>query len=384
VTQTETHWLKELSEAFGPSGCEDEVRQVVLRAIEGKVDQVEVDALGNVIALQKGTAAQQGAAAGFKVMVAAHMDEVGLMISYVGDDGLLRFTKVGGIDDRVLPAKVVRIRRRISVDGVSVDGASTDGASGDGSSGDGASADTLPGVITIKPVHLTTQAERAQVMSYDKLAIDVGASSKKEAEGLVDRGAYATFDVAYEDLGEVVKGKAFDDRAGCAVLIALIEQGPYPFDFYPVFTTMEEVGLRGARVAGYSVMPDAAFVLEGTICDDSPKEGDLSPTTELGKGPAISVMDRSVVADRRLLQLVIETAEQEGIPYQFKQPGKGGTDAGAIHLAKTGVPTLPVCVPSRYIHSPVSVLSKSDYEQTVRLMAASLKRLTPETVGARD
>jgi endoglucanase len=364
MTQTEYHWLKRLSEAFGPSGCEDEVRQVVLEAIEGKVDEVQVDALGNVIAVQKGTAAQKGSAAGFKVMVAAHMDEVGMMISYVGEDGLLRFTKVGGIDDRVLPAKVVRIRPRIS--------APTQAGK--------AAEEKLPGVIVIKPVHLVTHAESGQVMAYDKLAIDVGASSKKEAEGMVDRGAYATFDVAYEDLGDVVKGKAFDDRAGCAALIDLIERGPYPFDFYPVFTTMEEVGLRGARVAGYSVMPDAAFVLEGTICDDSPKKEDLSPTTELGKGPAISVMDRSVVADRRLLQLVTETAEQEGIPYQFKQPGKGGTDAGAIHLAKTGVPTLPVCVPSRYIHSPVSVMSKSDYQQTVNLMVASLMRLTPEVL----
>jgi putative aminopeptidase FrvX len=369
VTQTEYHWLKRLSEAFGPSGCEDEVRQVVLEAIQSKVDEVQVDALGNVIAMIRGTANP-----GFKVMVAAHMDEVGMMISHIGEDGLLRFTKVGGIDDRVLPAKGIRIRPRILADG----------ASGDGASGDGAGNDKLPGVITIKPVHLTTQAERSQVMSYDKLAIDIGAGSKKEAEGLVDRGAYATFDIAFSDLGDVVKGKAFDDRAGCAMLIALIERGPYPFDFYPVFTTMEEVGLRGARVAGYSVMPDAAFVLEGTICDDSPKKEDLSPTTELGKGPAISVMDRSVVADRRLLQLVVETAEQEGIPYQFKQPGKGGTDAGAIHLAKTGVPTLPVCVPSRYIHSPVSVLSKSDYEQTINLMAASLMRLTPQVVGARE
>jgi putative aminopeptidase FrvX len=362
VTQTDFGWLKRLSEAFGPSGCEDEVRQVVLEAIQDKLDEVQVDALGNVIGVQKGTANP-----GFKVMVAAHMDEVGLMISLVGEEGMLRFTKVGGIDDRVLPAKVVRIRPRRS----------PEGAPGGGD-------DKLRGVIAIKPVHLTTRAEREQVIAYDKLAIDIGASSKSEAEGLVDRGAYAAFDVSFADLGDVVKGKAFDDRAGCAVLIALIERGPYPFDFYPVFTTMEEVGLRGARVAGYSVMPDAAFVLEGTICDDSPREEDLSPTTELGKGPAISVMDRSVVADRRLVQLVIETAEQEGIPYQFKQPGQGGTDAGAIHLAKTGVPTLPVSVPSRYIHSPVTMLSKSDFEHTVDLMAASLRRLTPEVVGPRD
>jgi endoglucanase len=297
-------------------------------------------------------------------MVAAHMDEVGLMITHMGEDGLLRFTKVGGIDDRVLPAKVVRVLPRSS-------------------DPEAPSGDKLPGVIIVKPVHLTTRAERGQVMTYDKLAIDIGASSKKEAEGLVDRGAYATFDIAFEELGDAVKGKAFDDRVGCAVLISLIERGPYPFDLYPVFTTMEEVGLRGARVAGYSVMPDAVFALEGTTCDDSPKEQDLSPGTEMGKGPAITVMDSGVVADRRLLQLVVETAEREGIPYQFRHPGRGRTDAGAIHLAKTGVPALVVSVPSRYIHSPVSMLGKSDFEHTVNLMAASLMRLTPEVVGPR-
>jgi endoglucanase len=362
VTQTGLHWLKALSEAFGPSGCEGEVRKVVLEAIASNVDRTEVDHLGNVIALKKGTANP-----GFKVMVAAHMDEVGLMITHATEAGMLGFARVGGIDERVLPAKVVRIAPSNCV-----------------SPSKSAAADKLPGVICMKPVHLTQREERSKVIPCDRLAIDIGARTKEEAQRLVEVGAYAAFDIAYEELGEVVKGKAFDDRAGCAVLVALLEQGPYPFDLYAVFTTMEEVGLRGARVAGYGVMPDAAFVLEGTICDDSPKKRDASPTTELGRGPAISVMDRSVVADRRLVQLVIETAEREGIPYQFKQPGKGGTDAGAIHLAKTGVPTLPVSVPSRYIHSPVSMLSRSDFDQTVRLMAASLMRLTPEVVAERD
>jgi endoglucanase len=322
----------------------------VVEAIAGQVDQVQVDHLGNVIALQKGTANP-----GFKVMVAAHMDEVGLMVTHADEAGLLHFTKVGGIDDRVLPAKAVRVGK-----------------------------DRIPGVICIKPVHLTEPQERGKVVAYDKLAIDIGATSKEEAEKLVAKGDYAAFDVFFEDLGEMVKGKAFDDRAGCAVLVSLIEQGPYPFDFHPVFTTMEEVGLRGARVASYAVMPDAAFVLEGTICDDSPKDKDISPTTEVGKGPAISVMDRSVIADRRLVRLVIDTAEAEGIPYQYKQPGKGGTDAGAIHLAKTGVPTVPVCVPSRYIHGPVSMLSKSDFDQTVKLMTSTLQRLTPDVVAGQD
>ena len=342
--------LEALSNAFGPSGCEHEVRQVVLGAIADKVDDYYVDHLGNVIAYQKGTANE-----GFKVMVAAHMDEVGLMITYAdengSENGLLRFTKVGGIDDRILPAKVVRIGEK-----------------------------RIPGLIIIKPVHMTTRSERNKVISYGDMAIDIGASSKAEAERLVKKGDYAAFDVRYEDLGNMAKGKAFDDRAGCAVLVSLIENGPYPFDFYPAFTTMEEVGLRGARVAGFSVMPDAAFVLEGTICDDGPKEKDLSPTTTVGKGAAISPMDRSVIADRRLVRLLIETAQREGIPYQIKQPGKGGTDAGAIHLARTGVPSVPVAVPSRYIHAPVGMLAKSDLENTIALMTSTLKRLTPDVL----
>jgi endoglucanase len=350
VTQTPFNWLKALSEAFGPSGCEGEVRQTAVKAIADKVDDYSIDHLGNVIACQKGTANP-----GFKVMVAAHMDEVGFMITHADEGGMLHFAKVGGIDDRVLPAKVVRIGKT-----------------------------KIPGVICIKPVHLTRPEERGKVVSFEQLVIDIGASSKAEAEKLVGKGDYAAFDIAFEELEELVKGKAFDDRAGCAVLVSLVERGPYPFDFYPVFTTMEEVGLRGARVAGYSVMPDAGFVLEGTICDDGPKDQDVSPTTEVGKGPAISVMDRSVISDRRLLRLVIDTAEAEGIPYQFKQRVSGGTDAGAIHLAKTGVPTLPVSVPSRYIHSPVSMLSKSDFEHTVQLMVLSLRRLTPDVVAERD
>ena len=341
--------LEKLSNAPGTSGGEEEVRQVVVDAIRDRVDEYRVDNLGNVIALQKGTANS-----GFKVMVSAHMDEVGLMISHVDDSGMLHFVKVGGIDDRVLPAKVVRIGEK-----------------------------KLTGVICIKPIHLTTPQEREKVIPASQMVIDIGVSSKAEAEKLVSPGDYVTFDTQFEDLGRMVKGKAFDDRAGCAVLIELVAQGPYPFDFYPVFTTMEEVGLRGARVAAYSVMPDAAFALEGTICDDGPKEKDASPTTAVGQGPAFSPMDRSVVADPRLLRLLIETAEAEGIAYQFKQPLMGGTDGGAIHLAKTGVPTVPVSLACRFIHSPVSMLSKVDFENTVKLMATALRRLTPDVVAGR-
>jgi endoglucanase len=214
------------------------------------------------------------------------------------------------------------------------------------------------------------------VAQIEDLVVDIGAKSKDEAKNLAPLGTYATFATRFREIGPTVSGKAFDDRAGCAVLVELLRGERFRFDLHAAFTVQEEVGLRGAGVAAYAVEPDCAFALEGTIADDIPKDKDVSPTTQLGKGPAITVMDNSVISDRRLLRLLTSTADELGIPYQFKQPGIGSTDAGAIHRTRAGVPSVTVAVPSRYIHSPVALLNLEDFDNTVRLMRESLSRLT--------
>jgi putative aminopeptidase FrvX len=337
--------LEMLSNAFGPAGCEDEVRRLLARTLHPKVDRLETDALGNLIALKLGT----GPEPRLKVMVDAHMDEVGLMITRFEKSGLLGFRAVGGLDDRLLLAKGVLVGEK-----------------------------RLPGVITAPPIHLAKPEQRKQIIKIEQLVIDIGASSQEEAKGLVSLGDYATFDTQFQALAEdglrTVKGKAFDDRVGCAIAAMLAEE-EYAVDLYLSFSAQEETGLRGARVAAFRIEPDVAFALEGTVCDDAPRKEDVSPTSRLGKGPAITVMDRSFIADRRLVQLLTDLAEAHGIPYQFKQPGVGGTDAGAIHLAKSGVPSVALSVPCRYIHAPVSMASLNDFDHAVTLMKAALQAL---------
>ena len=344
--------LETLSNAFGPSGCEDEVRRLLARALRDKVDDLQTDALGNLIAFKQGT----GPEPRLKVMVDAHTDEVGLMITRIDKNGMLGFRAVGGIDARLLMAKGVVVGE-----------------------------ERIPGVIIAPPVHLTEAKQRKQVIPIEQLAIDIGTSSADEAKGLVKMGDYAAFDTRFQVLSEdglrTVKGKAFDDRIGCAAAAALAKD-EYAIDLYLSFSAQEEVGLRGARVAAFRIEPDLALALEGTICDDTPKKEDVSPTTELGKGPAITVMDRSFVADKRLVRLLTEVAEANDLPFQFKQPGLGGTDAGAIHLSKTGVPTAAVSVPCRYIHAPASMASLNDFDGLVALVKATLQALPEKWTSA--
>ena len=337
--------LRELSEAVGVSGREEAVRRIIHEAVKPHVDEIKVDALGNMITFKRGSANGDR----LKVMAAAHMDEVGLMITGHADNGCLEFHPVGGIADQALAGKRVQV-----------------------------GPDRVPGVIGLKPIHLTKGGEKRQVVKKDGLAIDVGASSKEEAEKVAKVGDLATFLTPFTELGPTFLGKAFDDRAGCAALIELVRGERFDFDLYAVFTVQEEVGLRGARVAAYAVEPDAAFVVDCTPANDMPKKKEASPNTVLGQGPAIYILGGRTFSDRRLVDLLTQAGDEEGIPYQIRQPGGGGTDAGSIQLVRAGVPVVPVSVPGRYIHSSAAIISREDFENTPRLIRAALSRLTRE------
>ncbi len=340
--------LKELSEAVGVSGDEGNVRAILLDAIREHVDEIKVDTMGNVLVFKRGSGRRR-----LRVMLDAHIDEVGLMVVGHNGDGFLQVRTVGGIDLRLLPGTLLQV-----------------------------SSERIPGVVGIKPIHLIEGREGDRVGKIKDLVVDVGAKSKDEAKSLAPVGTYISFATVYRELGPTVRGKAFDDRAGCAVMVELLRGERFRFDLHAAFTVQEEVGLRGAITAAYTIDPDCAFALECTVADDIPKDKkDVSPTTELGKGPAITVMDRSFIADRRLVRLLTGTAKELDIPYQIKQPGIGGTDAGAIHRTREGVPSVTVAIPCRYIHSPVGLLSLDDFNNTVQLMRESLSRLTRRTLN---
>lgn len=341
--------LKTLSNAIGVSGDEGAIRKLVLAAIRDHVDDVRVDTIGNVLAVKHASGSATRGRPKLRVMLDAHMDEVGVMIVGANDDGTLKFRAIGGLDPRILPGKVLTI-----------------------------GPDHLSGVIGLPPVHVSKGDN--DVRKIDQLSIDIGASTKDEALGAVPIGQLATFSTQYRSLGAAASGKAFDDRAGCAVLIEILRGPRLPVEILAAFTVQEEVGLRGAQVAAHTLDPDAAIAIDCTPANDLPPtiEADVSPNTRLGDGPAIYVMTRRDVSDPRLVKHLIGVSEQHGLPYQLRQPGGGGTNAGGIIPARSGVPTVSVSVPARYIHSPASIIYLSDLRHTVELVREGAARLTPQ------
>lgn len=329
--------LKKLTEANGVSGNETQIREIIASEIRDFCKEIKVDSMGNLIAYKPAKSNSQNA---MTILLSAHMDEVGFIVTDITDDGYLKFESVGGIDPKII------ISQRVLVNGLS-------------------------GVISLKAVHLTNKDERDKKISEDMLYIDIGASCKEEACQYVTKGDYVSFDSNFTEFGDLIKAKALDDRLGCAIMIDILKSD-FPVNLYCTFTVQEEVALRGAKAAVYGLSPDYAIVIEGTTSNDLPDVPENLLVTKIGSGPAISVLDSASKADRHLSDLIIQSAERHNIPYQFKAATTGGNDAGAIHISNGGIKTCVISVPCRYIHSPVSVMNKHDFLSCCNLVMAFL------------
>lgn len=327
--------LKELCLINGASGDESRVREYILSRISA--DEIIVDNLGNLIVFKKGKKRAKN-----KIMFSAHMDEVGFMITHIGEDGFLSFGEVGGINPSVVLGRGVRLES---------------GASG---------------VIGTKAVHRQTAEERKSFPAISELYIDIGAKNRDEAERFAPLGSYAYFDDDFFTFGDgFVKGKAIDDRAGCLIMMNMINGEP-EYDAWYAFTVQEEVGTRGAAAAAFSVAPDIAFVLESTTACDIAGVSGAKKVCELGKGAVVSYMDNGAIYDRELYSLALKTALDNEIPVQTKTLIAGGNDSRSIHISRGGVRTCAISVPCRYLHSPSCVIKECDYYAVEQLAGKML------------
>lgn len=331
--------MKELCALPGPSGCEDAVRAFVLKRVKPFADEIRTDAIGNVMVFRKGRKALDR-----PVALCAHMDEVGVIIKKITEDGMLKFGFVGGVDPRVVIGRPVRF-------------------------GD------VPGVIGIKAVHLTTAAERRTMPKTKNLYIDIGATSRAAAEKLVSLGDYGVFDSAVVEFGDgLIKAKAIDDRVGCAALLRLLEDEP-PVDTWFCFTVQEETGLRGAASMAFALDPGFAMVLEGTTAADLAEVKGADAVCRVRGGVVLPFMDGATIYDAALFELLRDACIKRGIPWQTKTRVAGGTDAGRIHRSRAGVRVCAAAAPVRYIHSPSSVAAKADCEAVLAAARAFLEEL---------
>ncbi len=338
--------LKKLSNAPGVSGFENEVRDLMTQELNEYVDEISVDNMGNLIAIKNGDPGNK------KVMLAAHMDEIGLMVRFIDKKGFIKFSKIGGINDQMLLNQTVYIQ---SANG------------------------NVTGVIGSKPPHKMKEAERKKILEFEDMFIDIGASSKEEALKRVNIGDPIIIQQEFKELdNRLVMGKALDNRVGCAILIEVMKQVESEATLYGVGTVQEEVGLKGAKTSAFGINPDMALALDVTISGDHPGIKEEEAPAQAGKGPAIILTDasgRGLITHPQVKELLISTAEVEGIPYQLEVSDGGTTDATSIHLTREGIPTGVISPASRYIHTPVSVVNLDDVENAVKLILAVLKRI---------
>lgn len=331
--------LQRLSEAHGPPGYEDEVRRLIVAEAKRHADKIDTDSLGNVFAEIRGTQREP------RIMVSAHMDEVGLVVTYVVDSGYLRFDAIGSVDPRILPGQLVALLAK----------------------------EPRLGVIGTKPPHILTPEDSGKQTDIRGLYIDIGLASREKAQEIgIDVGTTGTFDAPFRHMGtsSLVVGKALDNRAGCTAALMLMEslaKKPPSATVVFAFTVQEEVGFRGASVAANRIGPDVALVFETAVAADHPDIRLEDRILVIGGGPAVRVLDSTMITQRPMLDFIRRTAENEEIPYQLQVNLRGGTDAGRIHISGQGVPTGVLSTPCRYIHTPSAMLSLEDLGNLMKL-----------------
>lgn len=333
--------LERLCNAIAVSGDEGEVRKIVLEQVTSLADDIRVDALGNVLVRKRASKRNP-----LKVLLAAHMDEVGFMVVAEDGEGFYRFEKAGAVDVSTIAGKSVFIGR-----------------------------ERLPAVIGMKPIHLTNSEEKRKV-TLDSLRLDTGGKQ-------VQVGDRVGFAAQFRRAGNSIFAKALDDRLGVAALIEILKHAPTNIELLLAFTVQEEVGLRGAKVAAHALAPDIAIAVDSTPARDLPAHDgreNVVYNTKLDHGPAIYIADARTLPDQRLIHHFTSVGDAEKIPYQIRQPGGGGTDAGAMHQQLEGIPALSISVPGRYAHTPIGLCRVSDWQNTIRLLHAGLSRITTAVV----
>jgi len=324
--------IKKLTETYGPSGREEKIREVIRAEIEGLADEIRVDALGNLIALKRGKGQ------GIKVMLAAHMDEIGIIVTHVDEKGFLRFAPVGGVRPLTLL---------------------------------GGRAVFADGTVGTFGMEKREPEEAKKIPTFDKLYLDVGAKDKESVP--VKVGDVACFQRPFVAQGDRLIAKAFDDRIGCAVLIQVMRDlKETPHDVYFVFSVQEEVGLRGATTSTYGIQPDLGISVDVTRTGDTPEAHPMA--VSLGAGPAIKVKDGRMLAHPAVKDLLVRTAEELGIPYQLEVLERGTTDAAAIQISREGVPAGCLSIPCRYVHTPSEMVDYNDVANAVKLLVAVLSK----------
>lgn len=350
--------IRDLCALFGPSGFEREVTEYVKEKIKDISDSLVIDKMGNLIALIR--LGDVKADERRRVMLSAHTDEVGVMITEICEDGLLRFDTVGGINVSVLEGRKMTL---------------------------GDERGKVAGLVMSKAIHHVKRSDRNKANKIEKLYIDIGAKNRDEAAAVVSVGSFGTFDSEFYLFGEndeYMKGKAIDDRLGCAALMTVMEKiyrdrPTVDLDLYFCFTTREEIGLSGAKVAANKIAPDLAIVIETTAVGDIADTKPSKRVADLGKGGAISIADRSTIYDKDFVDFALSTARENDIPAQVKRYISGGNDAGSIHKTGVGVRTLALSAPTRYLHSPSCVANVNDYRSICRLIEAMIRNIDTDT-----